>query len=106
MKKHHALKYSSLSKLDFRELAYKYPNEASLKNNNPAGLTWNTRFAKTLDSKESEWCNHKLNAPLTNTIDGLISFICRKPNWRPKPQNKLKTIPIMAAIFCWLEQRR
>lgn len=31
---------------DFRSLASKYPNEASVKNNNPAGITWNANFDK------------------------------------------------------------
>lgn len=31
---------------DFRTLATKYPNEASLKNNNPAWITWNSNFDK------------------------------------------------------------
>lgn len=37
-----------LSTVDFRSLSGKYPNEASLKNNNPAWITYNDRFAKTL----------------------------------------------------------
>ena len=37
-----------LSKIDFRYLKSKYPREASIKNNNPAGLTWNNTFASTL----------------------------------------------------------
>lgn len=44
------LVWTNLSWLDFRPLSSKYPNEASVKNNNPAGLTWNTTFANTLDS--------------------------------------------------------
>jgi hypothetical protein len=32
--------------LDFRSLASQYPNEASIKNNNPAGITWNSNFDK------------------------------------------------------------
>ncbi|MDD3646741.1 MAG: peptidoglycan-binding domain-containing protein [Candidatus Gracilibacteria bacterium] len=40
--------YAYLNGVDFRSLAYKYPREASLKNNNPAGLTYNQRFAGTL----------------------------------------------------------
>jgi len=41
---------SNLSGLDFRPLSSKYPNEASIKNNNPAWLTWNPTFANTLDA--------------------------------------------------------
>ncbi|NVP17659.1 hypothetical protein HUU51_02985 [Candidatus Gracilibacteria bacterium] len=41
---------TNLNGLDFRPLSYKYPREASIKNNNPAGLTWNPSFAKTLDN--------------------------------------------------------
>lgn len=41
---------SNLSWLDFRSLASRYPNEASIKNNNPAWLTWNPTFANTLDN--------------------------------------------------------
>jgi len=37
-----------LSKIDFRFLKNKYPREASIKNNNPAWLTYNSRFANTL----------------------------------------------------------
>lgn len=37
-----------LSKVDFRSLKNKYPREASIKNNNPAWLTWNNTFANTL----------------------------------------------------------
>ena len=35
---------------DFRSLAYKYPNEASMKNNNPAWITWNQTFSDTLSA--------------------------------------------------------
>ncbi len=41
---------TNLSWLDFRSLSWKYPWEASVRNNNPAWLTWNTTFANTLDS--------------------------------------------------------
>lgn len=34
--------------IDLRSMASKYPNEASLKNNNPAGITFNNTFAQTL----------------------------------------------------------
>lgn len=37
-----------LRQLDLRSLAKKYPNEASLKNNNPAGITYFPEFANTL----------------------------------------------------------
>lgn len=33
---------------DLRNTANKYPNEASVKNNNPAGITFNNTFAQTL----------------------------------------------------------
>ena len=47
-----------LSNVDLRPLASKYPNEASIKNNNPAWVTWNPAFAETLRSqwvKFHEW---------------------------------------------------
>lgn len=58
-----------LSNIDFRGLRSKYPNEASIKNNNPAWLTWNSTFANTLKSHgiefykwtsrpSSEWWNY------------------------------------------------
>jgi len=43
-----------LSKIDFRILKSKYPREASIKNNNPAGITWNPTYANTL---RSYWIN-------------------------------------------------
>lgn len=36
--------YPQATGLDFRQYALKYPNEASVKNNNPAGITWNANF--------------------------------------------------------------
>lgn len=35
---------------DLRSYASQFPNEASLKNNNPAGITFNSTFAKTLEN--------------------------------------------------------
>jgi len=49
------LTWTNLSWLDFRPLSSKYPWEASIKNNNPAGLTWNSTFANTLDNY---WINY------------------------------------------------
>ncbi len=58
-----------LNQLDLRSLAKKYPNEASLKNNNPAGITYFPAFANTLTKHgvefykwtarpRSEWRNY------------------------------------------------
>ncbi len=58
-----------LSQVDFRWLKDKYPREASIKNNNPAWLTYNKTFAKTLMNHginfykgtarpSSEWLNY------------------------------------------------
>lgn len=63
------LTWTNLNWLDFRPLSYKYPREASIKNNNPAWLTWNPTFARTLDNywikyhigtarPSSEWWNY------------------------------------------------
>lgn len=41
--------------LDFRWYSTQYPNEASLKNNNPAWITYNSTFAKTL---ENNWISY------------------------------------------------
>lgn len=62
-------KIVDLSNIDFRFLRNKYPNEASIKNNNPAWLTWNSTFANSLTSHgidfykwtsrpSSEWWNY------------------------------------------------
>jgi len=38
------INYWITGSLDFRQYATQYPNEASLKNNNPAWITWNANF--------------------------------------------------------------
>lgn len=36
--------FSAVPEIDLRKLKHLYPNEASIKNNNPAGITWNSGF--------------------------------------------------------------
>lgn len=72
----------SLDAMDFRSLAYKYPNEASLKNNNPAGITWNDTFATTLERNgikyekgtarpKNEWGNY---FSFPNVAEGMKAY--------------------------------
>jgi len=49
---------------NFKSLAYKYPNEASMKNNNPAWITWNQTFSDTLSAHgivHSKWTARPTN---------------------------------------------
>lgn len=45
----------SVDGADFRGFASKYPREASLKNNNPAGITWSQNFAALLDQNDIQY---------------------------------------------------